>query len=116
MRPIAMEQVAALHDPGARGPIWVSRVSLPAPPENDAREALFDAIELLSGAEAIDHVRPESVSVCAQWIGPRPGVEADEPEPSVSEFAKYKALMTTELQDLTIFYIHAGGFRYDFLV
>ena len=110
MRPIAPQQAACHQDSGAGGPVWVSRVSLPAPPEDDVRHAVFDAIKALQGGEAIEHLHPEAATVHAQWTAYRPGASVKEPEPQISERAKYEALMGTERQDLTIFYIHGGGF------
>src|SRR4051812_3174970 len=41
------QQRNSLRDPGVKGRLWISRVTLPAPPEDDARQALFAAIEAL---------------------------------------------------------------------
>ena len=116
MRPIHEQQAVALHDPEAEGPIWVSRVSVPAPPEDDARQALFRAIDRLVENEMVAYARPRACTVHSQWTASRSVVGSKEPEPSLSEDAKYRALMGTELYDLTIFYVHAGGFAYGLLL
>ena len=53
MSPIAIQQAVGLRDPGAKGPVWISRVSLPGPPEDDARKVMFDAINLLKSDEVV---------------------------------------------------------------
>ena len=61
-------------DREAKGPSWVSRVTLPAPAENDACQMVVDAIERLgTGNEqytlhALDDTQWHRISSYCQWL------------------------------------------------
>ena len=106
--PISSWQKPSVKDPGVKGPTWVSRASYLAPPEDDLRRVLLDAIkELGNGTEQF--ATPQIEALHAQWTGWRKGVGKDEPEPTLSEQEKYEALCRSTTNDKVIFYSYGGA-------
>ena len=106
--PIGVQQKQSMRDPGIKGPMWVSKVTLPAP-EDAVQDALFKAIEdLKSGGETFDvpGVRP----VEAEWTGYRSGTSKNAPQPDISEEDKYKKLQEESQSDTVILYFHGGAY------
>ncbi|KAJ5644949.1 hypothetical protein N7507_010960 [Penicillium longicatenatum] len=101
-------QKNSLRDPGIKGPMWVSKVTLPQP-ELDVRDAVVRAIEILgTGQETFDI--PDTTAVEAEWTGYRRGVGKKEPQPDISEEDKYRALRKDITSDMTILYLHGGAY------
>lgn len=108
-KPISASQKVSIRDPGIKGPIWISKVTLASPPEDDIRQILFKSIdELKTGDEA--YTKPELLPVEAEWTGHRAGVSDKEPELPISESEKYKNLMKEVTSDVTILYFHGGAY------
>ncbi|KAI9815274.1 MAG: hypothetical protein M1827_002754 [Pycnora praestabilis] len=106
--PISKIQRFTLKDPGVKGPMWVSRVTLPAPAEDDVRQALFAAIEGLNeGGET--YTVPELRPVGAEWTGYRAGVDGSAPELEISEEEKYTNMVKETKSDVTILYFHGAA-------
>ncbi|KAF2135328.1 uncharacterized protein K452DRAFT_208645, partial [Aplosporella prunicola CBS 121167] len=112
-RPMSITQqqqhVNKIHP--VKGPTWVSRVAMPAPPEDDIRAALLQAIEDMKqdGDEA--YTVPELRQVEAEWQGHRAGVPKDAPEPSnLSEEEKYAHMLKEVHSDAVVLYFHGGAF------
>ena len=101
-------------DPEAKGPIWVSRVTLPPPQEDHVRQALFQTIDRLS-ANSETYTKPAAVPVEGEWVGHRRNVDAQAPEPNLTEREKYDGLMRDVSSAVTILYVHGGGFLYALL-
>jgi hypothetical protein len=81
------------RDKPAKGPIWISRCSVPPPPEADLQEMVFKAIDHLAPEKnTILHHSPSPVAVPAEWLGTRKGVDKTTPEPEISETAKLHSL------------------------
>lgn len=107
-RPLRKQQIASMRDPGIRGPIWVSKVTLPQP-EDDIQDAVFKAIEALNvGGETFDI--PGVGPVEAEWTGYRKGVDKKAPQPEISEEEKYKELRKEASADSVILYFHGGAY------
>jgi acetyl esterase/lipase len=106
---ITEQQQSTLQDPGIKGGMWVSKVTLPAPPEGALRDALFEAIEAL-GTGSEEYLRPYLHPVTAEWTGYRANVPANAPEPCLSEAEKYKCLMDETSNDVTLLYFHGGSY------
>ncbi|KAL1962067.1 hypothetical protein VTN77DRAFT_595 [Rasamsonia byssochlamydoides] len=106
--PVGKQQRVSTREPGIKGPMWVSKVTLPAP-EDAVRDAVIKAIDELktSGAETfeIPAVRP----VEAEWTGYRSGVDKKAPLPDLSEEEKYRELRREAKSDMVILYIHGGA-------
>lgn len=101
-------QRLTLKDPGIRGRMWVSKATIPTPPEVGIREALFKAIESLkeTGSPAGGYMEPERRPVEGEWTGYRARVSKKAPEPSISEEQKYAELMKEVSEPTTILYFH----------
>ena len=87
-------------------------MSLHAPPETDLRDILYHVCSQIKGPEHII-TPPEEVSlqdVGVEFIGRRLNVASDAPEPSIPEHEKLKALEEGCESDMTILYLHGGGF------
>ena len=109
--PQSLEKVqrSTLRDPGVKGKLWVSKVEIPPPPEDETREALFKAIDDLK-EESQTYVKPAFVPVGAEWTGYRANAQKDSPLPSISEEEKYKSLMSETKGSITILYFHGGAY------
>ncbi|RAL15415.1 alpha/beta hydrolase [Aspergillus homomorphus CBS 101889] len=103
---VSEQQKASIRDPGIKGPMWVSNVTLPQP-EIDVQDAVMKAIEALkTGDETYD--LPGVVPVEAEWTGYRSGVDKNAPQPDISEEAKYEELKKESKEDMVILYFHGG--------
>lgn len=103
----------SMKDPGIKGNMWISKVSLAAPPEEDIRKALVKAIEAMkevdspAGGYKIPNLSP--VEGC-EWTGYRAGATKKSPEPPhLSEEEKYAKLMEEVTEPTTILYFHGGA-------
>lgn len=109
-RPVRFLQRLSTKDPGIKGPIWVSKVSLAPPEDGDGlRDAVCAAIaELGDGQET--YTMPEIAAVEAEWTGHRSGVSSVEPRPDLAEHEHYRKLMKEVSSDVTILYFHGGAY------
>ena len=106
--PVAKAQKGSMRDPGIKGPMWVSTVTMPQP-EDDVQDAVVKAIEELKlGAETFDI--PGVAPVEAEWTGYRSGVGKKEPQPEISEEEKYKELRKEATADSVTLYFHGGAY------
>ncbi len=106
--PLSKQQYLSLKDPGIKGPMWISKVTLQRPAGDDVREALVKGIEGLKEGDET-YTLPELKSVEAEWTGYRTGVDANAPELNISENEKYQNLMKEVKSDVTILYFHGGA-------
>lgn len=107
--PVDKTQKNSMRDPGIKGPMWVSKVTLPRP-EFDVRDAVISAIEdlMTTGNETFD--MPPIAAVEAEWTGYRSGVGKKTPQPDLSEEEKYHELRRESPSDMTILYFHGGAY------
>ncbi|KAL9597704.1 MAG: hypothetical protein Q9219_004961 [cf. Caloplaca sp. 3 TL-2023] len=97
---VSKRQETSALNAEAKGPIWVSRVVLSPPADDDVRQALFQAIDgLASGLEVYE--KPVSSPVEGEWIGRRRKVSAQASEPNFTEREKYNGLMKDVAIQLT---------------
>lgn len=97
-----------------RGPspsLWTSQVTLSAPPESDARDAVISAVKALGDEEnsALDESSLQMSDIRAEWVAvkrnPKDVARED------SEKARYEALMGDIEEDSpTIIFVHGGAF------
>jgi acetyl esterase/lipase len=106
---ISKQQNDTLRDPGVKGKMWVSKVTMPAPSGNAIRDLLFEAIDALK-QENEEYSKPALVPVEAEWTGYRADVAENAPEPSISEAEKYENLMKEVTNDVTLLYFHGGAY------
>ncbi|KAJ5293871.1 hypothetical protein PENANT_c002G08782 [Penicillium antarcticum] len=101
-------QKDSMRDPGIKGPMWVSKVTLPQP-EIDVRDAVLRAIDVLkTGDETCDI--PDIAAVEAEWTGYRGNVGKRTAQPNISEEEKYHKLRAESPSDMTILYFHGGAY------
>ncbi|KAI9369345.1 Alpha/Beta hydrolase protein [Aspergillus egyptiacus] len=106
--PVGKQQKGLGRDPGVKGPVWISKVTMPQP-EIDVRDAVIKAIEALkSGGETYDI--PGIVPVEAEWTGYRRGVDKNAPEPDLTEEQKYEELKKEADADMVVLYFHGGAY------
>lgn len=105
--PVSQQQKSSMRDPGIKGPMWVSKVTMPRP-EDDVQEAVVKAVETLKqGGETYDI--PGVAPVEAEWTGYRSGVGRHTSQPNISEEEKYRALRKDSPRDMAILYFHGGA-------
>jgi acetyl esterase/lipase len=113
---LSSSQRASLHDPGVKGKKWISRYTIPKPPEgsSDVAERLFSAIDALKstgdGDEAA-YKKPELAAIDVEWTGHRADAGDSDPEPpDMSESEKYANLMKEVTSDAVVLYLHGGAY------
>ncbi|KAE8371214.1 Alpha/Beta hydrolase protein [Aspergillus bertholletiae] len=106
--PVGKQQRGSMRDPGIKGPLWISKVTLPAP-EDDVQAAVFKAFEDLKRGDDTYDI-PGVVPVEAEWTGYRSGVDKSAPQPDISEEDKYKELRKEAQSDTVILYFHGGAY------
>jgi acetyl esterase/lipase len=111
-QPISKVQHMSVKDPGIKGRIWISKVTMPKPSEDDIRQALFKAIEALKepGDLPGGYKEPEIVPVEAEWTGYRAGATKQSVELKIPEDQKYKELMKEVTSPVTVLYFHGGAY------
>jgi acetyl esterase/lipase len=108
-QPVSKSQKVSIRDPGLQPHMRVSKITIPAPGEDDIRQALFKSIdELKEGSET--YTQPELVPVEAEWTGFRATAATTTPEPPTSEEENYENLMKEVKNDITILYVHGGAY------
>lgn len=105
--PVSMQQAATAVDIPAKGPAWASRVTLPAPSNDNVVRVILDAIKDLGNGDE-DFAAPSLADVKAQWSGYRPKAQEKEEEPDISEKEKYEGLMKDTTSKTTMLYAHGG--------
>jgi len=109
--PISKIQHISIKDPGIKGKIWVSKVTMPKPKEDSIRQALFKAIEALKEPNAGPggYKEPELLPVEAEWTGYRAEATKTSPELRIPEEQKYIELMKEITSPITVLYFHGGA-------
>ncbi|TVY71250.1 Esterase, partial [Lachnellula suecica] len=109
---VSKTQKFTLKDSGISGKIWVSKVTMPKPEEDDIRQALFKAIEALKepGQAAGSYKEPEILPVEAEWTGYREGATAKSAELKIPEAQKYAEMMKEVKSPTTVLYFHGGAY------
>ncbi|KAF2760940.1 alpha/beta-hydrolase [Pseudovirgaria hyperparasitica] len=105
---ITKQQKGAMKDPGIKGNMWVSKVTMPAPLEDDARQLLFQIIEELKEGE-ITYKQPPPQPLEAEWTGYRANAKPNAPELPISEAEKYDRMMEETTSPTTLLYLHGGA-------
>lgn len=108
-KPLGQVQQLGLKDSGIKGPLWISKATMPAAQGMPVKNALIRAIkELGNGSE--EYVVPELHDVEGEWTGYRSGVGKNAPRPDISEEEQYTRLMQEVKSDVTILYFHGGAY------
>jgi hypothetical protein len=109
--PISKAQHMSIKDPGIKGRIWISKVTMPIPSEDDIRQGLFKAIEGLKepGEAPGGYKEPELLPVEAEWTGYRAGATKQSTRLKLPEEQQYTELMKEVTSPVTILYFHGGA-------
>lgn len=108
-KPIGKIQRVGLKDPGIKGQMWISKVTMPATGAVEVRDALIRAIkELGDGSE--EYTLPDVQTVEGEWTGHRSVVDKNAPRLQLSEEEHYARLMEEAHCDATILYFHGGAY------
>jgi acetyl esterase/lipase len=107
--PISKMQRLTTKDPGVKGKVWVSKVKLAIPEEDDVRQLLFRAIaDMGTGDE--QWTKPATLPLEAEWNGYRASARDDEHEPpGLGENEKYNNMMNETTSKVTHLYFHGGA-------
>ncbi|KAJ4305266.1 hypothetical protein N0V90_000797 [Kalmusia sp. IMI 367209] len=109
MTPITKLQRLTTKDPGVKGKIWVSKVHLKTPDEDEARQLVFKAISDMGTGDE-QWAKCDTSPVEGEWTGGRAGVSDAEPEPAgLSEQEKYAKLTGEVTSKTTLLYFHGGA-------
>ncbi len=109
MPSISTLQQHSLRERSVTGPVWISRVILPCP-EDTVRTVLYRGIKDLSSDGWETFALPSLMPVEVEWTGYKKGLESSELEVSISERSKYLNLMKEVTSNVTLLYVHGGGF------
>ncbi|KAL2063023.1 hypothetical protein VTL71DRAFT_6095 [Oculimacula yallundae] len=111
-RPLSQLQRMSVKGPEIKGRIWVSKVTMPKPEEDDVRQKLFKCIEGLreEGDEQGGFNEPELKEVEAEWVGYRAGATKTSAELRTGEEEKYKEMMKEVESPTTVLYFHGGAY------
>ncbi|OJD40790.1 lipase esterase [Diplodia corticola] len=97
--------------PEVKGPMWVSKVTMPAPPEDDVLQKLLQAIDDMKTTGTEHYTIPSLLPVEGEWHGRRAGAAKDTPEPAgLSEAERYARLMQEAGSDAVVLYFHGGAY------
>ena len=106
---LSERQSVSLQEPQIPDAVWVSKVTIPAPEEDDVRQAVVAAIKCLGdGDEKFDW--PKTASVQVEWTGSRFSHEKDTSRSQISEETKFVNLMKNFSSRMTILYLHGGAY------
>jgi len=115
---VTKQQKLTTRDSGVKGNVWVSKIKVEVPQEDDLREVLWRAIEDLRGEENEGegnrseglYTKPAAWPLEAEWTGYRKDATASTPEPAgVSEAEKYANLIKETKSKVTVLYFHGGA-------
>ncbi|KAJ6150672.1 benzoate 4-monooxygenase cytochrome P450 [Penicillium chermesinum] len=106
---ISVQQAATCRNDPVKGPLWISKFSLPRPTDDTSLDLLLKLVD-----EANEHhVRydhPISVPLDFEWVGYRSNVQKHTPQPEVGEKEKFAKLTAETKSPLTILYLYGGTF------
>ena len=105
--PISKQQ-RLFKDPGIKGAIWISKVTLP-PPQDALLDLLTTAIDASKTGPAQYDI-PSLAPVEAEWTGYRAKAHSGQPRPDLSEAQHYAKLMSEVTSDVIMLYFHGGAY------
>lgn len=106
---ISQQQSMFLKDPGVKGPMWASKITLPVGEDEGVVDAVCDAVRTMGDGTEV-FIRPELLPVTGEWIGHRAGALSSEGEPKdMSEADKYRRLTAETKSDMVLLYFHGGS-------
>jgi hypothetical protein len=106
---ISVQQAASLQDNPVKGPVWVSKFTVPKPAIDNSRDLLLKLVDE-ENYKKIRYDRPDSEPLRCEWTGFRGNVGKDTPEPALAEREKFMKLSAETKSPLSIFYVYGGSF------
>lgn len=106
--PISKQQHLTTQDPGIKGRLWISKVTIP-PPERDVLQSLLQVIDALTTGQEVYTV-PSVAPVTAEWTGFRSSASHHQPRPDLTERQHYDRLMAETTSPVTVLYFHGGAY------
>ena len=88
--------------------MWISKITLPVPEEDDVLNILNQAVDDLKEPGEI-YTPAVMAAVEAEWTGYRANVDSHRQRPDLSERQHYSKLMSEVKSDATILYFHGGA-------
>jgi hypothetical protein len=106
---ISVQQAATIRDAPVKGPVWVSKFTVPKSTNDNSRDLLLALVDEANDKN-IRYDRPESESLHFEWTGFRSNASKDSPEPSLREEEKFQKLTAETTSPLAILYVYGGSF------
>ncbi|CAI6340053.1 unnamed protein product [Periconia digitata] len=111
---ISKNQRLTTKDPGVKGKMWISKVSIPVDSDDDhVRQLVLDTVDSMSTTpeqKATVYEKPASQPLEAEWTGYRASATSTSPEPpNLSEQEKYNNLVAETTSKVTTLYFHGGA-------
>ena len=111
--PLSERQALSRRDFPFKGPLWICRTEFAISDDDELRGIFLEAIGRIGNKGARTKYQlygGESVKV--EWNGYRQDSDAGKlPHKGASEREKYNLLMNDTTSDVTILYVHGGGYR-----
>ena len=106
---ISTLQNHSLRERSTSKSLWLSQSTLPSP-ENIVCNVLDSGIQSLSRDGRVPLQLPDPIAVDLEWVGCRQNAQTGTDETYLSEKEKYLNLMKEVSSNVTILYVHGGGF------
>jgi hypothetical protein len=106
---ISVQQNATCRDDPVKGPLWVSKFSIPSPTEDTSRDLLLQLVDE-ANEHSVRYDHPSSAPLDFEWVSFRNKVQKDTPEPAIGENEKFQELSKETKSPLTILYVYGGSF------
>lgn len=106
--PISKQQKWSLRDPGIKGKMWISKVTIPVSDRDDVLKLLVKAVDDLK-VEGEEYTIPSITPVEAEWTGYRSNVDSHRPRLDLSEAQHYQRLLSEVSSPVTLLYFHGGA-------
>ena len=109
-RGVHAQQIISKRAPDIQGKLWISKIAMPVPAEDDIRQILCQAVDDLKDSPSETYATPHIFPVEAEWTGYRSNVDSRRPRPDLSEQQHFERLMSDTTTPTTILYFHGGAF------
>jgi hypothetical protein len=104
---LELRQKASLVDKGPPDTVWTSRVTVPAPPESDAQDAIEAVVAELAENRRVEPPQLTTAPVAGEWVAVKRGKSKAVDD---SPRALFDALAKDVSGDCTIIFVHGGAF------
>ncbi|OKL58471.1 hypothetical protein UA08_06350 [Talaromyces atroroseus] len=88
---ISVQQATINRNDPVKGPVWVSKYTVPKPTNDTSRDMLVSSIDE-TNEKNVPYHRPDSTALSFEWTGFRSNVNNHTPEPPLREEEKFKLI------------------------